>query len=161
VSAVEDLVGIRHGETLADLLDAMAVRDLDRALRLLPHVLSQPKITAVSLMLALTTQTLGIAYGRALLDEGEPASRLQSSLFGFLSAAKGAVTARPWGEAVRTWSRAVERWSSSDLEAACDALLRCDMRLKDTRASSDEQIITSLILELCAGGRSTPGQPKR
>ncbi len=157
VSAVEDLVGVRHGETVGDLLDAIAFRDLNRALSLLGHVLSQSRTTGVSLVLALTTQTLGLAYARALLDEGVPTSRLYKALFDFLSAGKG-LTARPWGEAVNCWARAAGLWTSSELQDACEMLLRADISLKDTRSSSDEQLLTSLILELCA--REKPATSK-
>jgi DNA polymerase-3 subunit delta len=152
---------VRHGETVADLLDAIGWRDAGKSLGLLPHVLSQPRNTAVSLLLALTTQTMGIAYARALLDEGVPSSRLTTMLFDFLKAGKGGVTARPWGEAVSAWVRASGKWTSNELDAACDALLRTDILLKETRVSSDEQILTSLILEICTGQISSGSTPKR
>jgi DNA polymerase-3 subunit delta len=149
VAAVEELVGVRRGETLADLLDAVASRDAARAMLVLPQVLAAPRTTGVSVLLALSTQMMGMAYARALLDSGEPASRLQQALFGFLSASRGALTARPWGEAVRVWARAAEKWSGDDLDHACELLLRTDMQLKESRASSDEQVLATLVLELC------------
>ncbi|HMF87286.1 MAG TPA: DNA polymerase III subunit delta, partial [Gemmatimonadaceae bacterium] len=47
-AAVTAIVGIRHGETVADVLDAVAARDPVRAINLLPHVLSLAKTSAVS-----------------------------------------------------------------------------------------------------------------
>ena len=49
--AVAAIVGVRRGETLGDLLDAVAHRKADVALELLPHVLLQPKNSAVTLSL--------------------------------------------------------------------------------------------------------------
>jgi DNA polymerase III delta subunit len=158
VSAVEDLVGVRHGETLGDLLDAISVRDADKALRLLGHVLSQPRTTGVSVLLSLTTQTLALAYARALVDEGASASRLYDPLMEFLKSGKGVMTGRPWGEAVQSWVRAAGSWTSSELAAACETLLRADISLKDTRASSDEQVLATVILELCARRKSVPSK---
>jgi DNA polymerase-3 subunit delta len=161
VDAVEDLVGVRRGETLADLLDAIAVRDATRALNLLGHVLEQPRVNGVSIVLSLTTQTYAMAYARALLDEGEPQHRVERSLFTFLASGKGVMTARPWGEAVKGWMRSVNAWKLAELQAACDALLRADMALKETRSSSDEQLVASLVLQLCAGKAASPGPGKR
>jgi DNA polymerase-3 subunit delta len=51
--AVAAIVGVRRGETLGDLLDAVALRNPPRALELLPHVLLQPKTSAVTIVMAL------------------------------------------------------------------------------------------------------------
>ena len=56
--AVAAIVGVRRGETQADLLDAVADRNASRSLELIPHVLAQPKTTAVSVVMALSTQML-------------------------------------------------------------------------------------------------------
>ena len=70
--AVAAVVGVRRGETQADLLDAVADRNVTRSLELIPHVLAQPKTTGVSIVMALSTQMLAISWGRARLDEGVP-----------------------------------------------------------------------------------------
>ena len=68
-------------------------------------------------------------------------------------------TGRPWGEAVSAWSRAVSAWQPVELEAALDALLAADYALKESRLSSDEQILASLVLTLC--GVPVERQPER
>jgi DNA polymerase-3 subunit delta len=157
VEAVEDLVGVRHGETLAELIDAIAARDASRSLTLLGPVLSQPKTTGVSILLALTTQILAMAHVRALMDEGVPAGRLQSLMWEFLPAGRGMMV-RPWKEAVPAFVRAAAPWTSAELAAACETLLRTDMSLKDTKSSSDEQILSTAILELCARRKAAPSK---
>ncbi|MDQ3673474.1 MAG: DNA polymerase III subunit delta [Gemmatimonadota bacterium] len=149
--AVSAIVGVRRGETPGDLLDRIAARDVKGALGMLDVVLGQPKTNAVTLLMALSTQMFGIAYARALRDRGLAASRLSGELFGFLKAGGGAYTGRPWGEATAAWAKAVDHWSASELEAALDALLGADIALKESRVSSEEQVLTSLILNLCAG----------
>jgi DNA polymerase III subunit delta len=148
-AAVSAVVGIRRGETLGDLLDRVAERDAARALPLVEHVLSQPKTTAVSVVMALSAQTLALAYGRAQRANGVPASRMEGTFFNLLRETKGGVTGRPWGEATRAWARTVDRWNERDLDRALQSLLAADMTLKESRLSSDEQVIRSLILSLC------------
>jgi DNA polymerase-3 subunit delta len=147
--AVAAVVGVRRGETLSDLLDRIAARDAAGALPLIEHVLSQPKTSAVSVVMALSVQTLAIAWGRARRDEGLPPGRLGGEYFTLLKET-GAYPMRPWGEAVATWTAAVDRWSPAALDRALDALLATDVALKDTRLSTDEQLIASLVLSMCA-----------
>ena len=148
--AVTAVVGVRRGETQADFLDAVADRNVPRALELIPHILSQPKTTAVSVVMALSTQMLGIAWGRAKLDEGISGGRLAQEYFDLLRQT-GAFTGRSWGSAASVWARAAERWSSSALEAAIDALLDADIALKESKVSSEEQLLATVVLILCAG----------
>lgn len=151
-AAVTAVVGVRRGETLGDLLDAIAHCDARRALGLLEHVLEQPKTGAVPIVMAATTQTLALAWGRARRDQGVPASRLEREYFDFLKGAGGAYTGRPWGEAVRAWAAAVDAWDQPAVDRALAALLAADMALKETRVSSDEEILARLVLAVCAGG---------
>ena len=146
-AAVSALVGIRHGETLADVLDAVAMRHPIRAIELLDHVLSLPKTSAVSVVMALTTQTLALAWGRVLRDEGRSSSEIERAYFGLLKEA-GAMTGRPWGEAIRSWMQALDSWTSPELTSALDALLTADVALKESRVSSDEQTLVTLILSM-------------
>lgn len=150
--AVGAVVGVRRGETLGDLLDRVLARDAMGALALIDHVLAQPKTTAVSVVMALTTQMLALAYGRAARDRGIPAARLERELYALLKEGN-AVTGRPWGEAVSAWGRAIPSWDMHSLETAIDALLATDCTLKETRLSSDEQMLASLVLTLCTAPR--------
>ncbi|HEX6966610.1 MAG TPA: DNA polymerase III subunit delta [Gemmatimonadaceae bacterium] len=150
--AVSAVVGVRRGETLGDFLDSVAARDAARALAMLHHVLEQPKTTGVSIVMALTTQTLALAWGEVLRRErGTPPARLEGEFFALLKSASSAYTGRAWGEAVKAWARAVDRWDAASLDAALAALLAADIALKETRVSSDEQILTTLVLALCTG----------
>jgi DNA polymerase III subunit delta len=147
-AAVSAIVGIRHGETMADVLDAVAARDAVRAIDLLPHVLSQPKTSAVSIVMALTTQMLALAWGRVLRDEGRSSSEVERAYFQLLKDSN-AMTGRPWGDAIRCWGRALDSWTSEELSHAVDALLMADVALKESRVSSDEQTLVTLILSIC------------
>jgi len=151
--AVSEVVGVRRGESLGDLLDAVAAKDTAQALALLPGVLQQPKTTAVSIVMNLTTQTLALAYGVAARERGTPARALYNEYMTLLRES-GAFPGRPWGEAVNAWTKHTERWGASDLDAALEALLQTDAALKETRLSSPEQLLTTLVLRLCGAGSS-------
>ena len=153
-AAVSAIVGVQRGETLGDLLDAVANREARRALDLLPHVLEQPKTSAVTTIMALTTQTLALAVGRAQRDAGMPAQRIDNEFYALLKEAGSAYTGRSWGEAVRAWSRALDKWTATELDEALTALLNADAALKESRVSSDEQLLQSLVLTLCTRVRS-------
>ncbi len=149
---VSAVVGVRRGETVADLLDAVGERDASRAVSLVSHVLSQPKASAVHTVMMLTTQVLALTFGRSLIDGGAPGSSLTKEYFAFLKET-GAFTGRSWGDAVSAWTRVTKRWNRESCEAALALLLEADMALKETRVSNDEQIMLSLVLALCTTGR--------
>ena len=150
--AIADVVGIRRGETMADLLDAVARRDVKKSLTLIEHVLSQPKASAVTIVMALSAQTAALAWGRAQLDEGSSRSRLQGEYFDLLKQSGSVfMGGRPWGTAIRAWVPAIESWDQKSLERALDALLTADITLKETRFSSEEQVLTTLVFAMCIG----------
>jgi DNA polymerase III subunit delta len=147
--AVTAIVGVRRGETQADLLDAVADRNVSRALELIPHILSQPKTTAVSVVMALSTQMIAIAWGRARLDDGASRGQLAQEYFDLLKETS-AFTGRSWGSATAVWVRAAERWSRQGIDYALDAMLEADVALKESKVSSEEQILATVVLSLCA-----------
>jgi len=149
--AVSEVVGVRRGETMADLLDAIGRRDVKRALALVGHVLAQPKTTSVQIVMALATQTIALAWGRAKLDEGLQPGRLQGEYWDVLKQSGSVYTGRPWGTAATAWASAAGSWENEALQRALDALLTADLTLKETRLSSEEQVLTTLILAMCAG----------
>ena len=150
--AVAAVVGVRRGETLGDLLDRVLAHDAPGALAMIDHVLAQPKVNAVTMVMALSTQMLALAWARAARDRGVPTAGVEKGLFTLLKEGNGYL-GRPWGEAVRAWTGAVSGWKLPELEAAIDALLTADFALKESRLSSDEQMIASLILTLCGAPR--------
>jgi DNA polymerase III subunit delta len=151
--AVSEVVGVRRGESLSDLLDAVAAKDASAALALIAGVLQQPKTSAVSIVMNLTTQMLALGYGVAARAAGAPPRALFNEYMGLLKES-GAFPGRPWGEAVNAWTRNTDRWTAPELDAALAALLDADAALKETRLSSEEQLLTSLVLALCGTGSS-------
>lgn len=157
-AAVIAVVGVRRSETLGAFLDAVGARDAVTALELLPGIMAQPKSSAVTIVMALTAQTLAIAWARARRERGVPPGRITGELFGLLKEAGSVYTGRPWGEAVDAWARTAMR-SNDDrdgaaLDKALEALLAADFALKESRLSSDEQLLTNLVLTICDVGAS-------
>jgi DNA polymerase-3 subunit delta len=146
---VRAVAGVRMGETVTDLLDAVAERNAAKALRLIPILLSNPKTSAVFVIMLLSTQMAAIAWGRAAKDRGVPPAGISSGFWAILKQGRPQV-ARPWGEAVACWTRAIPRWTSDELQAAMRELLAADTSAKDSKVSSEEQLLTSLVLALCA-----------
>jgi DNA polymerase III subunit delta len=147
-AAVSAVVGVRPGETMGDFLDAVARRDPTEALRMLPIVLEQPKSSAVTTVMALTAQTLVIGWAQAARERGSNAARLSGELFSLLKDSGSVYTGRSWGEFVSTCARASDSWSSRAIDDALEALLDADTALKATRLSSDEQLLSNLVLRL-------------
>jgi DNA polymerase-3 subunit delta len=150
---VEAIVGLRRGETVADLLDAVAARDGARAVSLVAAVLAHPKTSAVPVVNNLAVQALAMSWARAARDSGLSASRVESELFRLLKSG-GAFPGRPWSDAVKCWSRNLARWSRDELKSSLDHLLAADLALKDSRVSSEEGVVMSLVLALCAAAQN-------
>jgi len=148
-SDVSAVVGVRPGETMADFLDQVAMRNAPRAIELMTRVMSQPKTTGVLIVMALATQTIALAWGRAKRDEGLSQGRLQGEYFGLLKQSGSAFTGRSWGSAASAWAGAVDRWTRESLDRALGALLTADIALKETRVSSEEQVVATLVLSMC------------
>ena len=147
--AVAAVVGVRQGESLGDLLDAVAARDAASAAALAPRILAQPKVTLVSVLMALATQMVAIGWGVADSRRGGAVEREYYNLLKQTRVYPG----RAWGEAVPAWSRALPRWSPAAIDEALDLLLAADRAAKETRYSSDEQLLGWLVLALCSSGQ--------
>ena len=150
VAAVEAVTGVRPGHTVGDFLDAVARRDTATALTLVEDALAQPKASGVTLVMALATQTLAIGWGLAARARGLPAQRLESEYFTLLKGSGGAYTGQSWGDAVKCWARHLSRWTVADVDRALGQLREADRAMKDTKVSSEAQLLRSLVLGLAA-----------
>jgi DNA polymerase-3 subunit delta len=148
-AAVSAVVGIRPGETMGDFLDAIARRDAPSALRMLPIVLQQRDSGFVRIVMALTAQMLCIGWAQAARERGMSAAKLNGELFNVLKTSGSVFTGRSWGEFVATCARQSERWSAEAVDDALEALLVADSAMKESKLSSDEQLLSNLVLSLC------------
>jgi hypothetical protein len=99
--------------------------------------------------MALAAQTLALGWAQAARDRGAHPARLTGDLFNLLKESGSVYTGRSWSEFVATCARESERWSPRAVDDALDALLAADAMLKETRLSSEEQLLANLVLTLC------------
>lgn len=153
--AVEAVVGVRHGETLGDLLNAVAHRRAADALRLVAPVLAQPKNSLVSVVGALGAQLLATGVASAARSSGASVGAVRGRLWDMLKGGGlGSVnTGGPWGEAVERWASAASLWSETSIQSGLRALVVADRSAKDSRVATDEQLLGSVVLALCGDAR--------
>jgi DNA polymerase-3 subunit delta len=151
--AVEAVTGVRPGVTLADLLDRAAMRETTAAIAMVEDVLAQPKNSGVTTTLALSTQVLAIGWGIAARERGMSMHQIEREYFTLLKEAGNAYTGRSWGDAAKCWTRSLPRWSAADIARALPHLLAADAALKDTKVSTETQIVVSLLLALAPSGQ--------
>ena len=147
---VADLVGVRHGETLHDFVDAATGRRAVEAAAMIPRLLETPGVTAVRLLGALGTTLTGIGLARALLDDAVRPGAVPGRIVQALR------VARPWGlrdwdEEAATWTRDAAAWTLAEVDAALAELLRADRRVKNTRVAGGGDILREAVLAACAG----------
>lgn len=147
-AAVRAIVGVSEGHTVTDLIDLVCAREGQTASALVTSVLSQPKASAVGLVMSLTTHILGI--GQVLVDRGNRVSQRQqaSNLYAMMGEARSAPVARPWGEAVAAMTRHADRWDFASVNRALTLLADADSALKDSGLSSDDGVVGTLVLML-------------
>jgi DNA polymerase-3 subunit delta len=149
-AAVSAIVGVQPEESLSHLLDAVAERDTNLALSIVTPVLMHAKTTAVYIVMALTTQMLALSV---MQSRGVSMGKQAGEYWALLKSGGSNLVGRPWGEAVSAWTRASGKWSGADLDHALATLLQADLSLKGSRVSSEEQILATTLLTICAGAK--------
>ena len=150
---VGDLVGVRHGETLEDWVEAVLADQPSRALQLAGRVLDQSGMSGVKMITALGTSLVGLKLARAHYDRGSRGGALERVLMDRFR------QIRPfglgdWKQVARNWSRWVEAWPGARIGSALRATLDADIALKGTRISDEAGVVTDLVLRLATGGRT-------
>lgn len=142
---VAPLVGMRHGETPHDWVQAFLERDRVRAAQMLPALLSAAGVTAVRLLATLGTALVGLRVAVAALADGQPHRQAERTVFAAIRAARP-YGLRNWGDEANTWVRAAARWSPADVDAAIRLAYEADRALKSTTVSDDVGILVSMVL---------------
>ena len=142
---VTSLVGVRHGETIYDLVEAALGRRAAEAAQLVEPVLEQAGMSGVKILSLLGTHLVGTALARSERDRGVNPARLTDTLYRQMQAA------RPYGmrsykEEAAHWSAWSALWSARELGNALRAALAADNALKTATVSDDRGIVTQLVL---------------
>jgi DNA polymerase III subunit delta len=149
VPDVEAMVGVRHGETLGDWVDAALRRNVPRAVSLLDVVLPQPGVTGVKMVATLGTGLVGARMARALLDGGKPSGAVERAILNTLLKTRPRVGR--YSEVAAQWTAAAQEWSGPGLDRALRLVYEADQRLKDTTLSDARGIICSMLLQFSYG----------
>jgi len=142
---VSNLVGVRHDETIFDLVDAALERRAARAAQLVEPVLEQAGMSGVKILSLLGTHLVGTALARAERDRGVNAARLPDTIYRQMQGV------RPYGmrsykdEAAR-WTAWSALWTALELGRALRKALAADNALKTATVSDDRGIVTQLVL---------------
>lgn len=148
--AIGAVVGVTAGETADDLLDLVCARDGPGAARIVGTVLGQPKTSGVSLVLAMTAHVLLIGHGLTSRDRRASPRQITLDLYGLMGEARSVAVGRPWGAAVAAVTRHANEWNHDLVERALHLLRDADSTLKDANLSSEERILETLVLTICA-----------
>jgi len=149
VGDVADLVGVRHGETLHDFVDAVTRRRSVPAAEMVPRLLDAPGSSAVRLVAALSTALVGTALARALLDEGQRSGAVEAKVFGVIRENR-LFGLRNWSAEAAQWTRDADLWTGAELEAALEELLRADRRLKHTTVAGGAEILQEALFSMAS-----------
>jgi DNA polymerase-3 subunit delta len=149
VDLVGEMVGIRHGETLFDWRDAVLRRDVAKAVAILPRILSQPGNSGVGLVSLLGSSFITLGVVREHHNRKLRGSALNRATWDTLKANKGGRVGN-WGTFVDLMVEVAGDWSAGKIRRALVALLEADQALKETRISTEEGVLTDLILQIAA-----------
>lgn len=142
---VAALVGVRQGETLADLVSAVMSRDTARALALVEPVLEQPGVNGVRAMMAVGTALVGTRLARETAAGGAKGRRLEDAVFQAIRRARPAGLGS-WKDAATAWANWVTHWSDQELVAATARALDADRALKSSVVSDERAILRHFVL---------------
>ncbi len=149
VETVGEMVGIRYGETLFDWRDAVLRHDVAKATAMLPRILAQPGNSGVGLVALLGSSFITLGVVREHYNRKLRGGNLNRATWDTLKANKGGRVGN-WGTFVELMVEVAGNWSAGKIRRALVALLEADQALKETRISTEEGVLTDLILQIAA-----------
>jgi len=148
VDEIVNLVGVRHGETLHDWIEAVLLRDIPRAVSILPTVLAASGVTGVRIIATLGTGLIGVRLARAYLDDGNSPARIEGTIRKAVQRAKTGWMFRDAKDPYGLWARAAGVWNAREIDAALRAAYECDKALKSTTVSDERGKIMEMVLKM-------------
>ena len=149
VEVVGEMVGIRHGETVFDWRDTVLRRDVTKATAILPRVLAQTGNSGVGLVALLGTSLITLGVVRAHYDRKLRGGALNKATWDTLKFNRpGRVGS--WGPFVELMVDVASDWPQGRIRRALAACLAADQALKETRLSTEEGVLTDLVLQIAA-----------
>lgn len=149
VEVVGEMVGIRFGETIYDWRDAVLKRDVVRATAMLPRILGQSGVSGVGLVTLLGSSLITLGVVRGHYDRKLRGGALNKATWDTLKANRGGRIGN-WGEFVNLAVEVAGDWPQGRIRRGLAALLAADTALKETRISTEEGVLTDLVLQIAA-----------
>lgn len=149
---VSNLVGVRRGETVFDLVEAALERQAARAAQLVEPVLEQAGMSGVKILSLLGSHLVGTALARADRDRGVNVDRLPDIICRQMQAVRP-YGVRSYKEEAARWTAWSALWTARELGDALRAALAADNALKTATVSDDRGIVTQLVLGFAASKR--------
>ncbi len=151
LAQVEALLGVRHGETPEDWCRAVLRGETGKAAAMLPHLLEQPGVNGVRLLMLLGTHLVGVALVRAHVERGVRGRALQQAAFDAMRRIR--LWGMSWGPTAALWAAAAPEWTEARLRSALRAARDADQALKTTNISGEGGVLTNLVLGLARPAR--------
>jgi DNA polymerase-3 subunit delta len=150
VTAVEAIVGVRSGATPEDVLEQVCARNGTGAAGMIDIALSQPKASGVTLVLGLSAHMTLIGHVITAKDRRISGGQIAKELYAVMGEGRSSYLGRSWGDAVSSVTRNADRWDRQSVDRALELLHDADGALKDSNLSSEERILETLVLAMCA-----------
>jgi DNA polymerase-3 subunit delta len=149
VETVGEMVGIRHGETIFDWRDAVLTRDAARATAMLPRILGQSGVSGVGLVSLLGTSLIILGVVRGHYDRKLRGGVLTKATWDTMSKNRpGRIGV--WKDFIDLLVDVAPDWTQGRLRRGLAATLGADQALKETRISTEEGVLTDLVLQIAA-----------
>jgi DNA polymerase-3 subunit delta len=152
LAQVEGLIGVRHGESVEDWCRAVLTGQSTRAIAILPHVLDQPGVSGVRMLMTFGTHLVGVAMASAFHDKGVRGRSLERSAFEAIKRVR--MFGLNWGTTAALWSESAPRWPRERIARALRSARDADMALKNTSISGELGILTDLVLSFAVSERA-------
>ncbi|MBW8771671.1 MAG: DNA polymerase III subunit delta, partial [Gemmatimonadetes bacterium] len=149
VEVVGEMVGIRYGETIFDWRDAVLKRDVTNAVAMLPRILGQTGVSGVGLVSLLGTSLITLGVARAHYDQKKRGFDLNRATWDTMQKNRPGRIG-DWKGFANLLVQVAEEWPQGRIRRALAALLAADQALKETRVSTEEGVLTDLVLQIAA-----------
>lgn len=146
---VEELVGVRRGETLVDWVSAVTERQFLKAIELVDIILPQSGVSGVRMVSSLGTTLIGMRIARDHLNRGSRPRAVRDRLLSEMRSSRPAGLAN-WTVEAEKWTRCAADWTLGELDAAIRLIFEADKSLKSSTLMADRDILDTMLLELSA-----------
>jgi DNA polymerase-3 subunit delta len=150
VETVGEMVGIRYGETIYDWRDAVLRRDAARATAMLSRILGQTGVSGVGLVALLGSSVVVLGVVRGHYDRKLRGFELNKATWATMSQNRGGSRIGDWKSFINLLVEVASDWPQGRIRRALAALLAADQALKETRISTEEGVLTDLVLQIAA-----------